>query len=203
MRLYGLTGGIASGKSTVAVMLRALGAPVMDADAIARRLTRKGEAALVDIGARFPGVVDPVSGELDRAALARRVFTDPSERLALEALLHPRIGAAMLEEARALAAAGHRLAFYEAALIFEKNLEPTFDGVVLVTAGEETQLRRLMQRDHMSLEDAKRRIAAQMPLAEKARRATVVIDSETSIEDLRHRVTSVYEQLARQPEARA
>jgi dephospho-CoA kinase len=203
MRLYGLTGGIASGKSTVAGMLRELGAPVMDADAIARRLTRKGEAALVEIGARFPGVVDPTTGELDRTALARRVFADPTERLALEALLHPKIGAAMLEEARALAAAGHPLAFYEAALIFEKNLDPTFDGVVLVTAGVETQLHRLMQRDHLSLEDARRRIAAQMPLAEKAKRATVVIDSETSLEDLRSRVAKVYEQLERKPEARA
>jgi dephospho-CoA kinase len=109
----------------------------------------------------------------------------------------------MLEEARALAAAGHPLAFYEAALIFEKNLDPTFDGVVLVTAGEETQLRRLVQRDQLSLEDAQRRIAAQMPLAEKAKRATVVIDSETSLEELRQRVASVYERLARQPEARA
>ena len=203
MRLYGLTGGIASGKSTVAAMLRELGAPVIDADALARRLTRKGEPVLAEIANRFPGVVDARTGELDRVALGRRVFADPKERLALEALLHPRIGAAMLEEARALSAAGHPLAFYEAALIFEKNLDPTFDGVVLVTAGEDTQLRRLMARDHLSREDAQRRIAAQMPLAEKAKRATVILDSEASLEELKRRVAKVHERLASQTEAQA
>jgi dephospho-CoA kinase len=203
MRLYGLTGGIASGKSTVAAMLRELGAPVIDADKLARRLTGKGEVALAEIGARFPGVVNPTTGELDRAALARRVFADPTERAALEALLHPRIGAAMLEEARALAAAGHPFAFYEAALIFEKNLDANLDGVVLVTAKEDTQLRRLMERDHLGREDAERRIGAQMPLAQKAKRAMAIIDTETSIEELRSRVAKVYRELAARVEGQA
>jgi dephospho-CoA kinase len=199
--MYGLTGGIASGKSTVAAMLRELGAPVIDADAIARDLTRKGQPALAEIAARFPGVVS-ASGELDRRALARRVFADPAERAALEGVLHPRIGAAMQEQARALAAAGHPIAFYEAALIFEKNLDRALDGVVLVTAGEETQLRRLMARDRLGEEDARRRLAAQMSMAEKAKRATLSIDSETTLQDLRTRVAAVYRRLlAEGPEA--
>jgi dephospho-CoA kinase len=202
MKLYGLTGGIASGKSTVAAMLRELGAPVIDADVIARGLTRKGEPALAEIAVRFPGVVN-ASGELDRQALGRRVFADPVEREALEALLHPRIGVVMGEQARALAAAGHPIAFYEAALIFEKNLDRRLDGVVLVTAGEAMQLRRLMARDRLGEEDARRRLAAQMPLAEKAKRATLVLDSETSLPELRERVAAVYRRLLQEGQPKA
>ncbi len=194
MKLYGLTGGIASGKSTVAAMLRELGAPVIDADAIARSLTRKGAPVLSEIERRFPGVVD-ASGELDRQLLGRRVFADPVEREALEALLHPRIRAEMIAQSRALAAAGHPIAFYEAALVFEKNLHDHLDGVVLVAASEETQLSRLMARDRLAEDEAKRRIAAQMPIAEKAKRATFILDGETSLPKLREQVVELHRRL--------
>ena len=172
----GLTGGIGSGKSTVAEMIRARGVPVLDADQLAREVVAPGEPALVEIAAAWPGVLRP-DGTLDRKALGAVVFADPAARARLEAITHPRIHERLERRARALEAAGHRLAFYEASLLVETGRHRDFDALVVVSAGEEQQIARAMARDGSTRLETEARLRAQMPLAEKRRAATHVIDN--------------------------
>jgi len=183
VRIWGLTGNIGSGKSTVARMLAARGIPVVDADQVAREVVEPGRPALVEIDARFPGVLRP-DGSLDRKALAGRVFASERDRRDLEAIVHPRIAEEVATRMSALAAAGHRVAVYEAALIVENGLQHGLDGLIVVTAPVAAQIARLRLRDRMSENEARARIAAQLPAEEKAREATVVIDNAGSESDL-------------------
>lgn len=177
MRLVGLTGGIATGKSTFAAALRALGAPVVDADALARQVVAPGAPALAEVARAFgPGVLQ-ADGALDRQALGALVFADPAARRRLEAITHPAIRQAMLAETARLAAAGHDLAFYDAPLLFEVGLDQAMALVVVVFAPPEAQLARLAARDGLSRAQAEARLAAQLPVAEKAARADVVVDN--------------------------
>jgi dephospho-CoA kinase len=177
VRLVGLTGGIATGKSTFAAALRALGVPVVDADQLARAVVVKGAPALAEVAAAFgPGVLAP-DGGLDRKALAAVVFADPAARRRLEAITHPAIRRAMEAETARLAAAGHDLAFYDAPLLFEVGLEPAMALVVVVFAPPDAQVARLMARDGLAPPEAEARLAAQLPVAEKAARADVVVDN--------------------------
>jgi len=176
MRVWGLTGNIGAGKSTVARLLAARGVPVVDADQIAREVVEPGRPALEEIAHRFPGTIAP-DGTLDRKALAARVFRDAGEREALNRITHPRIAEEVAARMSALASAGHPIAVYEAALIVENGLHRGLDGLVVVTAPEEAQLARLRKRDAMSEEEARARLAAQLPSADKERLATFVIDN--------------------------
>jgi dephospho-CoA kinase len=176
VRIWGLTGNIGSGKSTVARLLAARGIPVVDADRIAREVVLPGRPALREIGARWPSVISP-DGTLDRKALAARVFADPKERAELNHIVHPRIAEEVSARMGALAGAGHPAAVYEAALIVETGLHAGLDGLIVVTAPEEAQLSRLLRRDGMTDADVRARMAAQLPIAEKLRHATVVIDN--------------------------
>jgi dephospho-CoA kinase len=177
MRLIGLTGGIASGKSTFAAALRAQGVPVVDADQLARAVVAPGSPALARIGQAFgPGVLAP-DGTLDRQALGALVFADPAARRRLEAITHPAIREAMQAETERLAAAGHALAVYEAPLLYEVGLEGAMALVVVVHAPRAAQLDRLVKRDGLSRAEAEARLAAQLPVEEKAARADVVIDN--------------------------
>jgi dephospho-CoA kinase len=187
VRIWGLTGNIGSGKSTVARMLRARGIPVIDADQIAREVVEPGRPALREIASRFPGVLLP-DGSLDRKALAGRVFKDPLEREALNHIVHPRIAEEASARMGALAGAGHDLAVYEAALIVENRLQDGLDGLVVVTASPEMQIARLRLRDGMTEPDARARIAAQLPQDEKVRHATVVIENGGSEDELAGKV---------------
>ena len=175
MRIIGLTGGIASGKSTVAKMFAALGAPVVDADQLAREVVEPGQPALAEIAARWPQVV--VNGVLDRKALAATIFGNDAERLALNAITHPRIAQASMARMQALAAKGQRAAIYEAALIVENNLDRGMDGLVVVSVPPPVQQERLIQREGLTAEQAQARLAAQAPLSEKLQRANWVIDN--------------------------
>ncbi len=178
MRLVGLTGGIATGKSTFAAALRALGAPVIDADELARRAVRRGTPTLSEIARVFgPEILTP-EGELDRRRMAALVFADPAARARLEAITHPAIRAAMREEVRRLSGEGCDLVFYEAPLLFEVGLDREVDCVVLVYAAPEVQERRLRERDGLRAEEARARLAAQMPIEEKAARADVLVENE-------------------------
>lgn len=190
-RLIGLTGGIASGKSTVSAMLRALGAQVIDADELAREVVAPGTAGLAEVAARFPGVVG-ADGGLDRAKLAERVFGDDRERAALNALLHPRIQAAFAERTRVLAARGVRVVLYDAALLIENGLQNALDGVILVTAPSQVQQARLIQRNGLSAEQAQARIAAQLPLEDKARFATWTVDNGGNLDQTRAQVERIW-----------
>lgn len=195
MRIVGLTGGIASGKSTVARMLAERGVPVIDADAIAREVVAPGTPALAAIAARWPAVIR--GGALDRPALGAIVFADPAEREALEAIVHPAIAAESGRRLAALAAAGTPIAVYEAALLVERGLDAGLDALVVVALPEEEQVRRLVARDGLEPALARARIASQAPLSEKLRRADYVIDNTGSLDDLRARVDGVWSRLER------
>ncbi len=194
MRIYGLTGGIASGKSTVATMLRELGAPVIDADQLAREVVEPGQPALALVAKRWPDCIAP-DGRLDRARLAAQVFQSPEARRELEAITHPAIQEAMLRRTVALEAAGETIAVYEAALIFERGLEKGLVGVILVVARPETQLRRMRSRDGLSEVEAQRRLAAQLPLQEKVGRAQYLFDTDLPREETRRRVAEVWREI--------
>jgi dephospho-CoA kinase len=197
VRIWGLTGNIGSGKSTVGRLLAARGIPVVDADQLAREVVEPGRPALREIGSRFPGVVRP-DGSLDRKALAARVFADAGERVALERIIHPRIAEEVATRMAALAAAGHAAAVYEAALIVENGLQRGLDGLIVVTALPETQVARLRLRDNMSEAEARARIAAQLSSREKAEKATVVIENAGSEADLSAEVDRLVERMRRE-----
>jgi dephospho-CoA kinase len=194
LRIYGLTGGIASGKSTVSQMLRALGAHVLDADVIAREVVEPGTRGLAEVGARFPGVLGP-DGRLDRAKLGARVFADPAERAALNALLHPRIREAFLEQTQALAAQGVARVLYDAPLLIENGLHVGLDGVVLVWVPRDLQKARLQARDGLDGAGAEARLAAQLPLDAKRPHATWIIDNSGDREATQAQVQEVWRAL--------
>lgn len=183
MRTFGLTGNIGSGKSTVARLLSERGIPVVDADQLAREVVLSGTPALAEIAARFPGVVSP-QGVLDRKALAARVFADPGELRALNAIVHPRIAEKTAARMAQLAQAGTELAIYEAALVVENGLHESLDGLIVVVAPEAVQLARLLARDGMTADEARARIAAQLPQERKVALADFVIDNAGSREAL-------------------
>jgi dephospho-CoA kinase len=175
-KLVGLTGGIGTGKSTAARMIRDLGVPVIDADLLARHVVEPGQPAHAEIVAAWPDVVDQ-SGGIDRKKLAERIFADPAARARLEAITHPRITERALEQADEFRRQGLKLAFLEAALLVETGLHRRLDGLVVVVAGEEQQLSRVMAREGCSLPQAMARLQAQLPLDETRRAATDVIDN--------------------------
>lgn len=196
-RIVGLTGGIASGKSTVAAMLRALGAPVVDADAIAREVVEPGQPALAEIVGRWgPGVLGP-DGRLDRKRLAAIVFADPDERRALEAITHPRIAERSRARIAEFAARGAPAVVYEAALIVENKLYEWMDALIVVAVPPDVQRARLMARDGITAAEADARIAAQLPLADKVAVATYVVDNSGSVDDTRAQVERIWEEVSK------
>jgi dephospho-CoA kinase len=191
LHLFGLTGGIASGKSAAAARLRARGVPVIDADQLAREVLLPGTDGLAEVVAEFgAGVLDP-TGALDRKAVASAVFGDEAKRRRLNAITHPRITRLTVERSRELADRGEPLACYEAALIVENRVEDLFRPLVVVSAPEAVQLERMRARDGLTEEEARRRLAAQKPLAEKVKAADFVIDTTGPIEDLQGKVDEV------------
>ena len=191
MNIYGLTGGIASGKSTVSRMLRVLGAEVLDADVIAREVVEPGTPGLQAVAERFPGVLD-ASGRLDRAKLGARVFGDPKERAALNAILHPLIGQQFLLRTQELAERGLERVIYDAPLLIENRLHEAMNGVVLVWVPREVQKARLMGRDSLDEAAAEARLAAQLPLDEKRQHATWLVDNSGDLGTTRARVEEVW-----------
>ena len=178
MKTVGLTGGIACGKSTVAALLRARGVPVLDADQASRAVTAPGSPALAEIAARFGQDLIGPDGVLDRKALGARIVGDPEGRRDLEAITHPRIYAALEAGIAALAAAGHAIAVIEAALMVETGSYRRYDALLVVRASPEVQVLRLCSREGMAEQQARAWLAAQMPVDEKARLATAVIDND-------------------------
>lgn len=177
MKWYGITGGIASGKSTVSQKLRNLGFKVVDADQLARDVVVKGSPGLQSVVDRFGGDVLSSSGELDRKKLGSKVFGQPTELLALENILHPLIRKETDARRAALAQAGEAFAFYDVPLLFEKQMEPLFDGIVVVAADESVQIQRMKTRDGLNDTEIAKRLAAQIPLKEKSAKAHFVIQN--------------------------
>jgi len=182
VRIIGLTGGIATGKSTVAAMLAERGAAVVDSDRVAREVVEPGTAGLAAVVSAFgDGVVDG-TGRLDRARLAALIFADPGRRRRLEEILHPLIRTRTLELAAAATAAGPPLIAVDVPLLFEVGRQRDFpDGVMLVYADAATQLQRLREREGLDAEAAARRLAAQLPIDGKRSLATWVIDNRGSL----------------------
>jgi dephospho-CoA kinase len=193
--LFGLTGGLASGKSTVAARFRERGVPVIDADQLARELVEPGTDGLAAVVAEFgPGVLG-ADGALDRKALGAVAFADPTRRRALNAILHPRITQRTAEIAAGLAAGGARLACYEAALLVETGAADVFRPLVVVSVPEPLQLERAMARDGSTLEEARARVAAQLPLAKKVAAADYVIENDGDYATLVRRADAVLDEI--------
>jgi dephospho-CoA kinase len=177
MRFIGLTGGIATGKSTVAALLATRGAVVVDADVLAREALVPGAPAFDEVVAAFgPGVLGE-SGTVDRGALGAVVFADPQRRAELERITHPRINALMQERILEALQSGAPLVVADIPLLFERRREDAFEGVLLVYAPAAIQLERIRERDGLDDLDAQRRLVAQLPIEEKRARATWVIDN--------------------------
>jgi dephospho-CoA kinase len=194
MKIIGLTGGIASGKSTVARLLATQGVPVIDADQLSRVVVEPETVGQKAVAARWPQVVDPW-GVIDRAALGAIVFADPAERAALTAIVIPLVVEEFRRRAQALEAAGEELCVFEAATLFEEQLEALVDGVLVVTAPPEEQVRRLMARTGLSQADARARLAAQLPLSEKVARSRWVLDNGGPEAELAPKVRALWDRL--------
>jgi dephospho-CoA kinase len=197
-RVIGLTGGIASGKSSVARVLRELGARVVDADLLARQVVEPGQPAYDDIVRSFGRDVLAPDGEIDRKKLGAIVFADAEQRRRLNAITHPRIAAAGQAEIARHASAGATVVFYEAALLVEAGLHRALAGLVVVSAPPEVQLARLVARDGLSESEARARLAAQLPLADKLAVATHVIDNAGDEASTRAQVVALWQSLARE-----
>jgi dephospho-CoA kinase len=194
MRKIGLTGGIASGKSTVAAMLRELGFDVIFADEISRGLLRSGEEALHETIREFgPEILGP-DGMLDRKKLAAIVFSVQSKLDKLNAIIHPRVEAEMLRQFGELEREGRSVAFVEAALLVEAGYMKDLDGLVVAWCRPEQQMERLIGRG-MTEKEAQARIGAQMPVEKKLKLATYRIDCSGSMEETRRQVGELAERL--------
>lgn len=192
MRIIGLTGGIASGKSSVAQLLERLGAAVVDADRLAREVVEPGQEALAAIVAAFGTGVLNGDGTLNRAALGQIVFGDPQARRTLESITHPAIKRLAREKLDRLEEAGVETAFYVAPLLFEAGSAARFSEIWVVYLDRETQLERLMARDGLDREQALARIASQMPMEQKKRLGQLVIDNAGTREELEAQVLRVW-----------
>jgi dephospho-CoA kinase len=177
IRVIGLTGGIATGKSTVARFFAKLGIPVIDADQLARDAVHPGSPALKKIETVFGKDMLTQEGTLDRKRLGALVFAAPEKRCQLEAILHPAIRTLAEERISQEASAGHQRLIYMAPLLIEAGATDRVDDIWVVTVRPEIQLERLMQRDGISREQAQQIIDSQMPLSEKVRFGSVVIDN--------------------------
>lgn len=185
----GLTGSIACGKSTVSAYLKTLGHAVVDADAISHALTAPGGRALPLLREAFGDAVFD-GDSLNRRALGSLVFADEGKRAQLNAILHPMIISSIQEELHVLDAAG-RLVFGDVPLLFECAMENMFDQIWVVSVPEDIQLERVMTRDGLSRKEALDRIRSQMPLEEKRKRASAVIDSSGSVEQTREKIDAL------------
>ena len=191
MRVFGLTGNIGSGKSTVAAMLREAGIPVLDADRISREVTAPGGRAYAAVVQAFGGGIVRADGSIDRKRLGEIVFSDPGSRERLEKITHPAILEAMKEAIARLGREGHRAAVVEATLIHESGRRGLFDAVISVTCDRETALSRVAARDGMPRAQAEARLRAQMNADRKAEASDYVIDNSGDIESTRREVAAL------------
>lgn len=195
MSVYGLTGGIGAGKSTVANMFQESGIPVVLADDVGREVASKGSDGLAEIVRSFgPDVLDS-NGELDRRKLGTLIFNDPDRRRELEGILHPRVRDQSRELFSQLEQAGNQIVVYESALLYETQRHTEMRGVILVTASEEQRIARVRSRDGSEEEAVRQRIKAQMDDEEKRGLADYIIENNGDLQALRREVDSLIEQL--------
>jgi dephospho-CoA kinase len=199
MLLIGLTGGVATGKSTVAKLFKACGAEVIDADALARQVVQPGNPAWRDIVRLYGEQVLKPDRTLNRPALAHIVFRDSHKLRALNAIIHPRVAR---EQARLTRDIGRKdpdaIVMYDVPLLFEAGVDKRVDRIVVVAADRETQITRLQRRDHLTRAEALRRIRSQLPLATKIKQADYVIDGTLPLSQLKRTVKDLYAWLRRE-----
>jgi dephospho-CoA kinase len=181
--IIGLTGSIASGKSTVAQMLAAYNLPIVDADIVARQVVEPGSETLTKIAGAFGPQVIAKDGSMDRAKVGSIIFRDESKRTVLNEIIHPAIRAEMLRQRDEHVANGANTVIMDIPLLFESKLQHFVEKVLVVSVSENVQLQRLMDRNGFSEEEARARIATQIPVAEKAAKADAVIYNDGTVEE--------------------
>lgn len=196
--IIGLTGGIASGKSTVSSMFEELGCVIIDADKVARDVVKPGQQGLEAVTARFgPQILTP-EGELDRKALGEIIFNDEEKRKELNSILHPLIRGKMQEKKEEALREKPPLIIMDIPLLFESQLEQTVEAVIVVYVPPDQQLERLMHRDQISKEEAQRKIDSQMPIDEKKKRAHFLINNSGSLDETRLQVEAIFSNLSKE-----
>ena len=196
MILVGLTGGIATGKSTVAGMFKRCGAVVIDADALAREAVLPGKPAWREILSTFGKTILNPDRTLNRQALGVMVFGHPAKLRQLERIIHPRVAREQIRLTKQAARKDPRaVVIYDVPLLFEAGIDTRMDTTIVVTADRETQIARLKKRNGLSRAEALRRIKSQMPLTKKRRRADCVLDGTLSLPQLKKQVRSLYQSI--------
>jgi dephospho-CoA kinase len=196
MKVIGLTGNIGCGKSVVARMFEELGARVIDADLIARLVVEPGEPAWNEIVQTFGEAILNSDGTINRGKLGEIVFNDKEKREALNRITHPRIIERIKELIEEFRKENVEVVIVEAALIVEKGgVKPLINDLIVVTADEEAQIRRLIERNALSREEALSRIKSQMPLSEKVKYATYLIDNSGTLDETRKQVEEVWKRI--------
>ena len=199
MILVGLTGGLASGKTTVAKIFQQCGAHIIDADQIARTVVQPGRVAWRDIVAVFGKTILHSDKVLNREELAARVFGHPQKLTILNRIVHPRVAREQIRITKAITKKHpNAVIIYDAALLIEANAHERMDHVILVTANQDIQIKRACKRDGISKEEALVRIQGQLPLREKKQFADILIDGTLALPRLRRQIVKLYKELSEQ-----
>jgi dephospho-CoA kinase len=195
VKLVGLTGGIASGKSTVAAILRRLGAVIINADELSREVVQPEQDAWKEIVTTFGSDILQEDKTLDRRKLRKIVFDNPEARKKLEAIIHPRVRSLAEKKISALAATGSSIIVYEVPLLFESQIHLWLRPVILVACDVGTQKKRLLERDHLTEPEAQQHLDAQMSLEDKRKLADYVIENNGNLEELERQVRAVLQKI--------
>lgn len=190
-QILGITGGIASGKSSVSAFLKKLGYPIIDADVVAREVVEPGEAAYLEIVKTFGDSILLPEGGINRAKLGDLIFGSEEKRLKLNSIVHPAVRKRMKELAEKAFQDGAETVFMDIPLLFESKLTFMVEKTLLVYVDEDIQLTRLMERNHLSEKDARARIASQMPLSEKRALADAIVNNNGDFEETKEQVISI------------
>lgn len=193
--VVGLTGGIASGKSTVSSMLKEMNITVIDADVEARLAVKKGEPGHQQIIGKFGIDILLPDGEIDRQKLGAIIFHDEQKRQHLNQIVHPEVRRRMTDQKEAAVSRGEKIIILDIPLLFESNLRYMVDKTILVYVDREVQLKRLMDRNHLSFEEAEARVSAQMPLEKKKELADEMINNNGSLEDTKKQLQEILTRL--------
>jgi dephospho-CoA kinase len=195
VKLLGLTGGIASGKSTVAAILRRLGVAIINADELSREVVQPGQEAWKEIVDTFGPAILQEDKTLDRRKLRKIVFDNPEARKKLEAIIHPRVRALAEKKISELAATGSSIIVYEVPLLFEAQIHLWLRPVILVACDVETQKKRLLERDRLTEAEAQQHLDAQMSLEDKRKLADYVIENNGDLEELERQLRGVLQKI--------
>jgi len=195
MKWIGLTGGIATGKTTVAEFIKQSGYPVINADEVAHQALSPAGPIFHHIVKAFGQEILSPTGEIDRRALGAKIFKDEAQRLRLESLVHPYVKQQVKSLRDDLEKQGQKIAFYDVPLLYEKNMQDEFDQVIVVSCSEKLQMDRLLKRSALSPIEARDRIRSQLPLKEKIARADIVIENDSTLEALLTATRAVLQKL--------